>query len=61
MKRLILALQGLRASAGGSLPLQYAIIASGTALVAMAITHVASSKVAQKLNAVASALNKIQF
>jgi hypothetical protein len=61
MKRLMLTLRRLRASDCGSLPLQYAIIASGTTLVALMIMQTASSKVAQKLNAVTATLNKTQF
>lgn len=43
------------------MPPQYAIVAAGTALVSMMIAQAAGNKVAEKLNAVTAALNKIQF
>jgi hypothetical protein len=61
MKRAVLTLRRLRDCNLGSLPLQYAIIASATAIATLMIVQTASSKVADKLNAVTAALTKIQF
>jgi hypothetical protein len=44
---------------GGSLPLQYAIVVSSTALIAVLIMQTAGYKVAAKLNAVTSTLSKL--
>jgi hypothetical protein len=59
MIRLARAAQSLRGSIGGSLPLQYAIVVSSTALIAVLIMQTAGYKVAAKLNAVTSTLSKL--
>jgi Flp pilus assembly pilin Flp len=61
MTSILQRLRCMRDDSHGSVPLQYAILAAGTALVAMAVAETASNKVADRLNAVTSALNKIQF
>jgi hypothetical protein len=60
MTRLIRKVLDLRDSRPGSAPLQYAIVAAGTAIVTMMIVETACKKVGEKLNAVTSALNKVQ-
>jgi Flp pilus assembly pilin Flp len=44
-----------------SVPLQYALVAAVAAMAAVTILETANKKVVEKLNAVSSALNKIQF
>ena len=61
MKRLAVTLRGLRGCSVGSVPLQYAIVAAGTALVTMMIVQAAAGRVVDKLDAVTSALSKIRF
>lgn len=61
MTRLLARIRSLRDSRLGSVPLQYAIVAGGTAVVTMMIVQTTSNKVAEKLNAVTSALNKVRF
>jgi hypothetical protein len=61
MTRVLLTLRRLRDCNLGSLPLQYAIVVSATAVATMMIVQTASSKVADKLNAVTAALTKMQF
>lgn len=61
MKPLLRLLRKLYGNTRGSVPLQYAIVAAGTALATMMIVEAASRRVADKLNAVTSALNKTQF
>ena len=60
MRRFIGSLRALRNNQHGSMPLQYALVAAlaiGTVLITQSVT----SKVADKLNAVKSVLNKVQF
>ena len=60
MRRFIESLRALRNNQHGSMPLQYALVAAlamGTVLITQSVT----SKVADKLNAVKSVLNKVQF
>jgi hypothetical protein len=58
----LLQLRSLRFNRQGSVPLQYALVAVGTALVAaVMVAQTAAGKVAAKLGAVSSALTKIQF
>ena len=61
MTRLARMLRSLRDSRQGSVPLQYAILAAGIAIVTIMTAQTASNKVVEKLDAVTSALNKIQF
>ncbi len=61
MRRLIENLRRLRDNQHGSMPLQYALVAALAMGTTVMITQTVTSKVADKLNAVASALNKIQF
>jgi hypothetical protein len=61
MRRLVVSLRGPRDSRLGSVPLQYAIVAAGTAIVTLMIVQTTGNKVVDKLNAVTSALNKVQF
>jgi hypothetical protein len=61
MTSILQRLRCMRDDSHGSVPLQYAILAAGTALVAVMISQTAAGKVADKLNAVAAALIKIQF
>lgn len=61
MRRVSDSLRRLRDDEQGSMLLQYALVAAvGTVSIVM-ITQTVTSKVADKLNAVTSALNKIQF
>jgi Flp pilus assembly pilin Flp len=61
MIRLFAKLRRLRDDRLGSVPMQYAIVASATAIITLTIAETTSKKVAEKLNAVSAALNKIQF
>jgi hypothetical protein len=61
MSRLRAKLRSMHDSRLGSVPLQYAIVAAGTAIVTMMIVQTTSNKVAEKLGAVTTALTKIQF
>jgi hypothetical protein len=61
MKRLLRKLQSVQNSRTGSVPVQYAIVAAGTAIVTMLIVQVTGKAVADKLNAVTSVLSKIQI
>ena len=61
MTRVVEMLRSLRDSRAGSVPLQYAILAAGMAIVTIMTAQTAGNKVAEKLNAVTSALNKVQF
>ena len=61
MRRVIESVRRLRDNEHGSMPLQYGLIAALTTATVVMITQTVSSKVADKLNAVTSALNKIQF
>ena len=61
MRALLARLRGLSDNRLGSVPLQYAIVAAGTAVVTLGIVQITSTRVADKLNAVTSALNKVQF
>jgi Flp pilus assembly pilin Flp len=61
MRRFIEKLRGLRDNERGSLPVQYALVAGLTALMATTVAQTVSSKITDKINAVTSALNKIQF
>jgi len=61
MRRLQRALRRLANSKAGSVPLQYAMVLGATAAVTMLIVQTARTKIADKFNAVTTALNKIQF
>ena len=61
MTRFIDKLRASRDSKQGSMPVQYALVAGLTALVATTGSQTVTSKVADKLNAVTSILNRIQF
>jgi Flp pilus assembly pilin Flp len=61
MRRFIEKLRSLRDNKRGSVPVQYALVAGLTALVATTVAQTVTSKVADKINAVTSALNKIPF
>jgi hypothetical protein len=61
MKGLLARLRSLRDSRRASVPLQYAIVAAGTAIVTMMIVAATGNKVADKLNAVTAALHKSRF
>jgi hypothetical protein len=61
MTGILRSLRCMRDDSHGSVPLQYAILAAGTALVAVMISQTAAGRVADKLNVVAAALTKIQF
>jgi Flp pilus assembly pilin Flp len=61
MKRFIDKLRALRDNHQGSMPLQYALLAAMTTVVSTMIAQTVTSKVADKINVVTSALNKIQF
>jgi hypothetical protein len=61
MRRLIDSLRALRENRQGSMPPQYAMVVALTALATTAIAQTVTSKVADKLNAVTTALNKVQF
>lgn len=54
-------LHRLRNDRLGSVPAQYALVAAGTALVAVMVAQTAAGQVAGKLGAVAAALTRIQF
>jgi hypothetical protein len=61
MTRLLAKLRRLRDERLGSVPMQYAIVASATAIITLMIVETTSKKVAEKLNAVSAALSKVQF
>jgi hypothetical protein len=61
MTRLLAKLRHLRDERFGSVPMQYAIVASATAIITLMIVETTSKKVAEKLNAVSAALSKVQF
>jgi Flp pilus assembly pilin Flp len=61
MRRFIAKLCGLRDNKQGSVPVQYVLVAGLTALVATTVAQTVTSKVADKIDAVTSALNKIHF
>ena len=61
MRRFIEKLRGLRDDYQGSLPVQYALVLGLTALVATTVAQTVTSQITDKINAVTSALNKIQF
>lgn len=61
MTRLFAKLRRLRDERLGSVPMQYAIVASATAIITLMIVETTSKKVAEKLNAVSAALSKVQF
>jgi len=45
----------------GSVPIQYAIVVAGTALIAVLVAQTAAGKVAEKLGAFTSVLTRSQF
>jgi len=51
----------LRDSRQGSVPLQYALVAGLTALVATTVAQTVTDNITAKINAVTTILNKIQF
>ena len=61
MTRLLAKLRRLRDERLGSVPMQYAIVASATAIMTLMIVETTSKKVADKLNAVSTVLSKKQF
>jgi phosphate starvation-inducible membrane PsiE len=61
MMRLFAKLRRLRDERLGSVPMQYAIVASATAIITLMIVETTGKKVADKLNAVSAALSKVQF
>jgi Flp pilus assembly pilin Flp len=65
MRRVIESLRRLRDNKQGSMPLQYVLVAALATATTVMITQTVASKiggkVTDKLNAVTSALNKIQF
>jgi Flp pilus assembly pilin Flp len=61
MRRVIEKLRSLRDNMRGSGPVQYALVAGLTALVATTVAQTVTSKVADKIDAVTLALNKIHF
>jgi Flp pilus assembly pilin Flp len=61
MRTGLLRLRSFRRERHGSVPVQYALVAAGTALVAVTIAQIAAGKIAEKFSAVSSALTKTQF
>jgi Flp pilus assembly pilin Flp len=61
MTRVVEMLRSLGGSTVGSVRLQYAILVAGIAIVTVMTAQTAGNKVAEKLAAVTSALNRIQF
>lgn len=60
MTRLLAKLRSLRGEKRGSVLLQYALVAAGTAIVTMMIVQTSANKVAERLNAVTDVLTKVQ-
>lgn len=60
MTLLLATLRSLRGEKLGSVPLQYALVAAGTAIVTMMIVQTSANNVAERLNAVTDVLNKVQ-
>jgi Flp pilus assembly pilin Flp len=61
MMRVVEMLRGLRDNRSGSMRLPYAIFTAGMAIVTLMTVQTASTKVAEKLNVITTALNKISF
>jgi Flp pilus assembly pilin Flp len=61
MRGVIESLRRLRDNEHGSMPLQYGLIAALTTATTVMVAQTVTSKVADKLDAVASALSRIRF